>query len=113
MAQRNQDAIRLLRAPMGSGLGVLVHVLDPVSTPVVNLVEQLFLEGDQAVIGDPEIQETFLDDIQHGSARGLHALFFDILLFSKPWGFDLVEITVPIRFWQGDADPIVPFDPER
>lgn len=110
MAQRNQDAIRLLRAPMGSGLGALLQALEPVSTPVVTLVKQLFPEGDQAVIGDPEIQATFLDDIQHASARGLHALFFDILLFSKPWGFDLAEITVPIRFWQGDADPIVPLE---
>ncbi len=110
LAQRNQDAIRLLRVPMGSALGALVQGLKPVASPVINLVKQLFPEGDQKVIGNPAMQEAFLDDILHGSAGGLHSLFFDILLFSKPWGFTLSEISVPIRFWQGDADPIVPLE---
>ena len=28
--------------------------------------------------------------------------------FTRPWGFSLREIEVPIRFWHGDADNIVP-----
>jgi pimeloyl-ACP methyl ester carboxylesterase len=29
-------------------------------------------------------------------------------LFTRPWGFSVSDIVVPIRFWHGDADNIVP-----
>jgi len=77
---------------------------------VFGLATRVFPEGDRAVFARPEMKEMFLDDITRGSSRGLHSVFFDILLFSKPWGFDLAEIDVPIRFWQGDTDPIVPVE---
>ncbi|MCZ7630913.1 MAG: hypothetical protein M5U19_18560 [Microthrixaceae bacterium] len=110
LAQRFQRAIQLLRAPMGSAAGGLIQVLRPVALPTFSLTVRAFPEGDRAVFNTPEMREMFLDDITHGSSRGLHSVFFDILLFSKPWGFDLADISVPIRFWQGDADPIVPVD---
>ncbi|MEZ5382631.1 MAG: alpha/beta hydrolase [Microthrixaceae bacterium] len=108
LAQRFQAPLHLLRAPMGSALGAVVQVLRPVASPTFGLATRVFPEGDRAVFAQPAMKEMFLDDIAHGSTRGLHSLFFDILLFSKPWGFDLADIDVPIRFWQGDADPIVP-----
>lgn len=110
LAQRFQRAIHLLRAPMGAAAGGLIQVLRPVASPTFGLATRIFPEGDRAVFDRPEMKEMFLDDITHGSARGLHSVFFDILLFSKPWGFDLADISVPIRFWQGDSDPIVPVD---
>jgi pimeloyl-ACP methyl ester carboxylesterase len=33
---------------------------------------------------------------------------FDLVLFTRDWGFRLGDIRVPIRFWHGDADHIVP-----
>ena len=33
----------------------------------------------------------------------------DDLAFTRPWGFDLEEITVPTMIWQGSADLMVPF----
>jgi pimeloyl-ACP methyl ester carboxylesterase len=32
----------------------------------------------------------------------------DFLLFARPWGFSVRDITVPVRWWHGDADNIVP-----
>jgi pimeloyl-ACP methyl ester carboxylesterase len=32
----------------------------------------------------------------------------DLVLFGRDWGFRLVDIDVPIRFWHGDADHLVP-----
>lgn len=32
----------------------------------------------------------------------------DYRVFGSPWGFDLADLTVPVRIWQGDADELVP-----
>jgi pimeloyl-ACP methyl ester carboxylesterase len=34
----------------------------------------------------------------------------DLLLFLRPWGFSVRDIEVPVRWWHGDADNIVPFE---
>ena len=33
----------------------------------------------------------------------------DDLAFTKPWGFGLEEIAVPVMIWHGSADLAVPF----
>ena len=33
----------------------------------------------------------------------------DVLLFSRHWGFDLADVKVPVHWWHGDADHIIPF----
>ena len=50
----------------------------------------------------------FLDDIFSGARRGMAAPILDFLLFAKPWGFSIRDISVPVRWWHGDADNIVP-----
>jgi pimeloyl-ACP methyl ester carboxylesterase len=110
LAQRFQGPIHLFRSPMGTTLGAILQLLRPVMDGGVGYFTKILPEGDQVVFHEPEMKAMFLDDIVHGSTRGLHSVFFDILLFSRPWGFDLADIEVPIRFWQGDSDPIVPVE---
>jgi pimeloyl-ACP methyl ester carboxylesterase len=33
---------------------------------------------------------------------------FDLILFWRPWGFSLRDLRVPVHFWHGDTDNIVP-----
>jgi pimeloyl-ACP methyl ester carboxylesterase len=51
----------------------------------------------------------FLDDLLNGSRKQLAAPFNDIILFTRDWGFRLDEVKVPVRWWHGDSDHIVPF----
>ena len=51
----------------------------------------------------------FLDDLLNGSRKQLAAPFNDIILFARDWGFRLDEVKVPVRWWHGDHDHIVPF----
>ena len=51
----------------------------------------------------------FLDDLLNGSRKQLAAPFNDVILFTRDWGFQLDEVKVPVRWWHGDSDHIVPF----
>jgi pimeloyl-ACP methyl ester carboxylesterase len=96
------------REPLGHLLWGAVRSLRPMSSRAFDGFIGLMPEGDRAVYGRPEMKAMFLDDLDRASRRQLHAPVYDILQFTRPWGFSLREIRVPIRFWHGDADPIVP-----
>lgn len=51
----------------------------------------------------------FLDDLLNGSRKQLAAPFADAVVFAHDWGFRLEEVTVPVHWWHGDADHIIPF----
>ena len=49
-----------------------------------------------------------LDDLLHGSRFQTSAPLSDLVLFTRDWGFRLADVGVPVRWWHGDADHIVP-----
>jgi pimeloyl-ACP methyl ester carboxylesterase len=51
----------------------------------------------------------FLDDLLNGSRKQMAAPLADVAVFAKDWGFRLDEVKVPVRWWHGDKDHIVPF----
>lgn len=103
-----EPVFRYLHEPLGVLLTALVWALRPFSSSVFNLVARLAPPADRALFSRPEMKAFFLDDLLHGSRWGLRAPIYDLLLFSRPWGFRLRDIRVPIRFWHGDADNLVP-----
>ena len=58
----------------------------------------------------PEFKAMFLDDLLNGSRKQLAAPFADIVVFARDWGFRLDEVKVPVHWWHGDRDHIVPFE---
>jgi pimeloyl-ACP methyl ester carboxylesterase len=83
-------------------------VLRPVQSQVFDLYMRTSPEGDQRVFRRPEMKQMFLDDTFRAMRKQAHALPADLVLFTRDWGFSLRDIRVPIRFWHGDADNIVP-----
>ena len=112
------DLTRRLRAPigwarplLGHGLTTAARVLRPVSTPAIKVYARFSPEGDRVAFAAPGMQHMFTDDLNRGAAgQGLWAAVADLQLFGRPWGFSMRDIEVPIRFWHGDADHIVPLD---
>jgi pimeloyl-ACP methyl ester carboxylesterase len=94
--------------PLGVVAHRLVRLVQPLQNEMFELYARLSPPGDQEVFRRPEMRAMFLDDLGRASRRQLHAPILDLLLFTRPWGFALSELSVPIRFWHGDADPIVP-----
>ncbi|MGO9225768.1 alpha/beta fold hydrolase [Mycobacterium sp.] len=69
--------------------------------------------GDRRVLADPEMEPMFLDDLVVLSGGRFWAVVDDIRLFGRDWGFRLADVKVPVRWWHGDTDPIVPLDAAR
>jgi pimeloyl-ACP methyl ester carboxylesterase len=115
-------AIKLARqlAPVSSGLrepfawitaGLLFPII-PLAHYVYQGLTRVMPEGDQRVFADPEIEAMFVDDIVCVLAGKvpLQAVIDDARLFGRDWGFRLADVRVPVRWWHGDADPIIAFD---
>lgn len=47
--------------------------------------------------------------LRQAVASGIWGWFDDDLAFTRPWGFDLDEVGVPVVVWQGGQDRMVPF----
>lgn len=61
---------------------------------------------------DRKVIETYLCEFAKGTAeafsQGTRGATHEGILYSKPWGFDLESITIPVSIWQGDLDVNVP-----
>jgi pimeloyl-ACP methyl ester carboxylesterase len=81
----------------------------PVASPALELYARLSPEGDREMLSRPEFKAMFLDDLLNGSRKQLAAPIADSVLFARPWGFRLGDVQVPVHWWHGDADHIIPF----
>jgi pimeloyl-ACP methyl ester carboxylesterase len=82
--------------------------LMPFRSQLFDLYMLISPAGDKRVFARPEMKQMFLDDLGRASRTRLDAPILDLLLFARHWGFSLRDLRVPIRFWHGDADNIVP-----
>lgn len=110
------DLTRILRHPIALGrlglevaLTALARVARPFGHQGMLLYSGISPEGDKLAFAVPGMEEMFLDDLNTAAAaNGIGAATADLVLFGRPWGFAVADITAPIRFWHGDADHIVP-----
>ena len=59
---------------------------------------------DNAIFDIPEIRELCIQSDVEAYRHGLLAFAWDIRLITRPWGFSLEEIKVPVHLWHGTAD---------
>ena len=96
-------------APIRLAASGLIRLIRPVASPALEIYARISPEGDRRMLGRPEFKAMFLDDLLNGSRKQLAAPFYDIVVFERDWGFRLDEVKVPVRWWHGDHDHIVPF----
>jgi pimeloyl-ACP methyl ester carboxylesterase len=99
-------AFEVLRSPIGSLLGKVVDVLEPVAEPAFNVYIALLGFADKPVLSNPKFKAMFLHDLL--TAGELRSVAHDFALFSRHWGFSLHDVRTPVVVWQGLADTIVP-----
>lgn len=100
--------LRPARVPAGLLAAGAMRITRPAANQLIDVAARIFPEGDRALLGQPEFKTMFLDDLLSGSRRQFGAVFSDIILFSRHWGFDAADVTAPVTWWHGDADTIIP-----
>ena len=102
--------LQVAGGPIGIVASALIRLIRPVASPAVDLYGRVSPEADRQVLARPEIKAMFLDDLLNGSRKQMAAPFADVVVFARDWGFRLDEVKVPVRWWHGDHDHIVPFE---
>jgi pimeloyl-ACP methyl ester carboxylesterase len=101
--------LQVVGGPLRLAASAFIRLIKPVASPAADLYGRVSPEADRRLLARPEIKAMFLDDLLNGSRKQMAAPFADIVVFARDWGFRLGDITVPVRWWHGDADHIVPF----
>jgi pimeloyl-ACP methyl ester carboxylesterase len=102
--------LQVAGGPIRLVASALIRLIRPVASPVADLYGRVSPEADRRLLARPEIKAMFLDDLLNGSRKQMVAPFSDVIVFARDWGFRLDEIKIPIRWWHGDHDHIVPFE---
>jgi pimeloyl-ACP methyl ester carboxylesterase len=110
LARKFGPVLSSLRRPFAGIVSGMIMAIIPLGDIIYQRVAGIMAEGDQKVFADPEIEGMFFDDIVHVATGHFQAIVDDARLFGRDWGFRLQDVKAPVRWWQGDADPIVTFD---
>lgn len=67
-------------------------------------------DPDREIMGDPERVSLWLELMSEPFRQGVKGLTHQGRLISKPWGFDLAEVSSSLKvfLWHGELDPSVP-----
>jgi len=108
LATRFRPLLPLVAEPAGAFLTAFVRATRPVGSHVLDLWARFSPAGDKIVLATPEHKEMFIDDLSHNGGHSMRAIVYDTILFTRPWGFNVRDVTARITWWQGDEDNIVP-----
>ncbi|MGC4962720.1 alpha/beta fold hydrolase [Gordonia sp. DT101] len=109
LARAAAPVLRVAGAPVGKVVSSVLSVARPIADPAISIYGRLSPQGDRELLSRPEFRAMFLDDLLHGGSQRMEAPFADIVVFSQSWGFRVADVTVPVRWWHGDRDHIIPY----
>jgi pimeloyl-ACP methyl ester carboxylesterase len=65
-------------------------------------------DSDRAVLARPEVKTTLRDNIVEAFRRGSSGAAYELLLYTRRWGFFLKDIALRVDLWHGEEDRSVP-----
>lgn len=111
MSQDNIEEFSLARqgeAALRSGLDVgRPQILQATPADLLAAFSSVRPTGDRTVAMQ-EYAEDLVASLHEGLRVGADGWLDDDLAIMKPWGFEVSEVTVPTRLWQGTEDHLVP-----
>lgn len=74
----------------------------------LSLTMRALPEPDKAILSRPEIRPLFVQDAVEAFRSGGRGAAWEAVLYARPWGFRLEDITMEVHLWQGEIDVNVP-----
>jgi len=108
LAVRLAPVLSVARVPLGVALTAAIRMIRPLAGPGLDLYAAVQPPGDRKLLSRPEFKAMFLDDLLNGSRFQTSAPITDLVLFTREWGFSAADVRVPVRWWHGADDHIVP-----
>jgi pimeloyl-ACP methyl ester carboxylesterase len=75
---------------------------------VVEQIAAELPEVDKAILARPEFRAIMVESFVEAIRQGVRGWADDDLAFTKPWGFELEDVTADVRLWQGELDVLAP-----
>ncbi len=107
-ARRFNLVLTQLRRPLAVLSTVLLAPLIPFAHYAYRGYARMWPEDDQRVLNDPEVEAIFVDDMVNAFRGRCLAMVDDARLLGRDWGFRLADVKVPVRWWHGESDHVVP-----
>ena len=104
-----EPVLRLAAGPLGTLLTTGVRPVIPWAEGLFDAYVRIGPASDRPALSQQDLKSVLLHDLITSLEGGLRAPFGDLVVFARDWGFSLQDIAVPVTFWHGDADGIVPF----
>ena len=102
--------IEKVRQPIGDAFGALIRAIGPFGKPAIEVFFWLEWGDRRFMAAKPESKTQLVADLVDAARRGgLRAPLDDLALFGRHWGFELADVRVPITFFGGTSDVIVPY----
>jgi pimeloyl-ACP methyl ester carboxylesterase len=74
----------------------------------VDVMTRSMAEPDQRVLARPEVRAVFVESAAEAYRLGSRGAVWEAVMYSRPWGFRLEDITIEVYLWQGEKDVNVP-----
>jgi pimeloyl-ACP methyl ester carboxylesterase len=99
-----------LRAPLLARAALGISAVFAKAAPQLSLRFAKFemSETDRAVMDEFAEAPTAVNVFTASCRRTTRGIVDDYAALGRPWGFDVAEITVPVRCWHAPTDPLVP-----
>lgn len=68
---------------------------------------------DREILSRPEVKRMLMDNFQEAMRAGVRGFVQDTIILSRPWGFRLEDISIPVDLWHGEADANVSISAAR
>jgi pimeloyl-ACP methyl ester carboxylesterase len=102
LAQRSPHIACRTAAP------IVARRTDPRRPGLLERMKREMAPADVRLLEQPPVVKTLFHDAAEALKQGKWGVTWDLLLYTRPWGFQLNEISVPVHLWHGEADLTVP-----
>lgn len=65
-------------------------------------------DADKAVLARPQVKAAMQEDLAEAFRRGGRGPAWEMVLYARPWGFRLEDISMEVLLWHGEKDLTVP-----